>query len=460
MKNNPEFLSASFRDPSGFLYRHNGELYRQINKEYKNDYDHFIESGLYEDLIRKELLIPHEEIIAPPGIFDERAYKHIKPETIGFISYPYEWCFSQLKDAALLTLKIQKIALKYEMSLKDASAYNVQFFKGKPIFIDSLSFEFHKRGSPWIAYRQFCQHFFGPLVLMKYTDIRTNQFFKSYIDGIPLDLTSSLLPLKTWCNVSVLLHIHLHAKSQKKYADAKVKIKHKDLNQNAIFGLVDNLYSSINKMGWIQKESEWRDYYRGNSYDDISFEDKKNILIQFLDVIKPTSVWDFGSNTGIFSRLASIRDIPTISFDNDPECVEINYQEVINKNERFILPLLLDLTNPSPGIGWENKERFSLEERGPVDTILALAIIHHLTIGNNLPFEKAAHFLSRICKNLIIEFIPKNDPQVQKLLLNRVDIFNNYSKIKFEENFSKFFDIIDVRKVGGTQRDLYLMVSK
>lgn len=459
MKNNWEILPSSFRDPNGFLYRYNGELCRQINKEYENDYDHLIDSGLYEDLIRRGLLIPHQEI-SPSDIFDERAYKHIKPETIGFISYPYEWCFSQLKDAALLTLKIQKIALKYGMSLKDASAYNVQFFKGKPVFIDTLSFECYTKGTPWIAYRQFCQHFFGPLVLMKYTDSRMNQLYKSNIDGIPLDLTSSLLPLKSWCNVPILLHIHLHAKSQKKYADTSVKIKSHDLNQNAIFGLVDNLYSSIDKIRWIPKESEWRNYYQDNSYNDASFEAKINIITHFFEEIKPISVWDFGSNTGVFSRLASDRDVPTVSFDNDPECVEINYRDVINKNERFILPLLLDIANPSPGIGWENKERFSLVDRGPVDTILALAIIHHLSIGNNLPFEKVAHFLSRLCKNLIIEFIPKNDPQVQKLLLNRSDLFNDYSKMDFEKTFLKFFNITAVKKVGNTQRDLYLMVLK
>ena len=459
MTNNRSILSSSFRDPGGFLFMHDGELYRQINQTSKDNYDHFIKSGLYEDLITHKLLIPHLEV-TPVDRYDELAYRYIKPELIGFISYPYEWCFSQLKDAALLTLKIQETALKYDMTLKDASAYNVQFYKGKPIFIDTLSFELYETGKPWIAYRQFCQHFFGPLVLMKYTDIRMNQLLKSYIDGIPLDLTSSLLPWKTWCKFSVLMHIHLHAKSQKKYAANPVEIKNQHFSQNAIFGLVDNLYSSIEKMTWIPTNSEWNDYYQQNNYSDRSFDDKKNILTHFLDVIKPASVWDIGSNTGIFSRIASERGIPTISFDIDPACVETNYQEVINKKENCILPLLLDVTNPSPGIGWENQERSSLLERGPADTVFALALIHHLSINNNLPFEKVARFLSLLCRNLVIEFIPKSDPQVQRMLFNRKDIFNNYSKNNFELEFSRYFNLIEVRNIDNSQRDLYLMKKK
>lgn len=438
---------------------HKGELYRQINRISKDNYDLLIGSGLYEDLVAQNLLIPHQEVV-PFEHGDEMAYKYIKPDPVGFISYPYEWSFSQLKDAALLTLRIQETSLKYGMSLKDASAYNVQFLDGKPIFIDTLSFERYRKGSPWVAYRQFCQHFFGPLVLMKYTDIRMNQLLKCYIDGIPLDLASSLLPFKTWYHFSVLVHIHLHAKSQKKYANNSVKIKMEYTHENAIFGLVDNLYSSLNKLKWIPDGSEWMDYYQKNCYSDASFEAKKNILTQYLDLIQPSSVWDIGSNTGIFSRLASDRGIHTISFDIDPACVETNYSEASDKKERYLLPLLLDLTNPSPGIGWENLERSSLIERGPVDTVFALALVHHLSISNNVSFEQIARLFSRLCNHLIIEFIPKNDPQVSRLLFNREDVYGNYSKKSFEKDFSMYFNVNSVQNISGSQRDLYLMTKK
>ena len=183
-------LKSSFRDPSGFLFYRDGELYRQINASYKEDYDRFVRSGLYEKLVSGKLLVTHEEINISAEK-PETVYKIIKPEKIPFISYPFEWSFSQLKEAALLTLEIEKIALNYGMTLKDANAYNIQFLRGRPIFIDTLSFEKYEEGKPWIAYHQFCKHFLSPISLMKYTDIRLGQLNRIFIDGIPLDLTDS-----------------------------------------------------------------------------------------------------------------------------------------------------------------------------------------------------------------------------------------------------------------------------
>jgi len=194
-------LPSSFRDPSGFLFLRDGFIYRQVNTIYRENYDYLISSNLYKTLVDAELLIPHHEVDIKKARSDE-IYKVIKPELILFISYPYEWCFSQLKDAALTTLEIQKKSLDFGISLKDCSAYNIQFRKGKPIFIDTLSFERYHQGKPWVAYRQFCQHFLAPLALMSYKDIRLNQLFRVYIDGPPLDLTSSLLPFRTRFRIS------------------------------------------------------------------------------------------------------------------------------------------------------------------------------------------------------------------------------------------------------------------
>ena len=245
MNNNRE-VPGSFRDPSGFLFWQNGSLYRQINIIYKDHYDRLMNSGLYEELTKTGLLIPHQEVDiepAQPGI----AYKIIQPERIDFISYPYEWCFSQLKDAALTTLRIQKKALDFGLSLKDASAYNVQFRKGKPVFIDTLSFESYHEGQPWIAYRQFCQHFLAPLALMSCKDIRLNQLLRIYIDGIPLDLASSLQPFRTRFSLSLLSHIHLHARSQKRFADKKVDTRQIKLSRVGLLGLINNLESDYQK---------------------------------------------------------------------------------------------------------------------------------------------------------------------------------------------------------------------
>jgi ribosomal protein L11 methylase PrmA len=456
MNDNLEEVPSSFRDPSGFLFFKNKKLYRQINKIYKEHYDHLMNSGLYKTLTESNLLVKHEEVDISPAN-SEIAYKLIKPEPISFISYPYEWCFSQLKEAALTTIRIQKIAIEFGMSLKDASAYNIQFKNGKPIFIDTLSFEKLKEGKPWVAYRQFCQHFLAPLTLMAYKDHRLNQLSKTFIDGIPVNLASKILPFYTRFIPGIAIHIHAHAFSQKYFSSKTVKIQDKRIKHSSYIGLINHLESTLKKMTFRSKKSEWGDYYEETNYSEEAFEHKKQILEDFLSIINPTEVWDLGANTGIFSRIASSKGIKTISFDIDPIAVEKNYQECMAKNETNLVPLLLDLTNPSPAIGWENRERLSLIERGPTDTVFALALVHHLAISNNLPFDKIATFFRGLCKSLVIEFVSKSDSQIQRLLSAREDIFSYYTQKNFELEFSKFFEILRAEKIKNSERILYLM---
>ncbi len=452
-------IPGSFRDPSGFLFYQNGSIYRQVNITYKENYDHLMNSGLYEALIDANLLIPHEEV-GIDGKQPDKSYKVIRPELIPFISYPYEWCFSQLKDAALLTLTVQKIAIDFGMSLKDCSAYNIQFRKGKAILIDSLSFEKYREGQPWVAYRQFCQHFLGPLALMSCRDVRLNQLFRIYIEGIPLDLASSLLPLRTYFRWTLLSHIHLHAKSQKRFADSTPNTSNRKMSGRAFSGLIDNLESAVKRLRPNPQHTEWSDYYDDTNYSTDALQHKRQIVGEFLDKINPRSVWDLGSNVGVFSSIAGTRGIQTISFDIDQAAVERNYLDCRKNGVTNVLPLLLDLTNPSPGIGWENEERTSLIERGPADTVLALAIIHHLAISNNLPLIKIAEFFNRICNWLIIEFVPKSDSQVQRLLSTREDIFPDYKQNTFERQFGRHFDVQAAVRLMGSERTLFLMQTK
>lgn len=452
-------IPGSFRDPSGFLFLRDGILYRQINTEYQQHYDYLMESNLYETLVLKGLLVSHNE----SDIYPEEpstVYKIIQPELIPFISYPYEWCFSQLKDAALTTLHIQKIAIQEGMTLKDASAYNIQFYHGKPILIDTLSFERYKEGEPWIAYRQFCQHFLAPLILMAVKDIRLSQLMRIFIDGVPLDLASKLLPKKTWIHFPILLHIHLHAKSQTRFADKMPNLHKRRVNKTAFLGIVDSLEQAIVKLKWQPQNTEWSDYYEETNYSPEAFNDKQKIICEYLDEIKPKTLWDLGANNGLFSRLASERGIQTISFDVDQAAVEKSYRTLKN-GESFgksvILPLCLDLTNPSPAIGWANDERYSLIDRGPADVIMALAIIHHLAISNNLPMRKIAHFFSKSCKYIIIEFVPKSDSQVQKMLSTRKDIFLQYTRDTFEKLFKESFSFLSIDPIKDSERVLYLM---
>ncbi|MFA6450980.1 MAG: SAM-dependent methyltransferase [bacterium] len=450
---------SSFRDPSGFLFYRNGIIYRQINNTYKIHYDLLMSSGLYGDLTGKGLLIPHEEADIAPEV-PSAAYKIIKPDFVPFISYPYEWSFSQLKDAALLTLGIQKAAIEFDMTLKDCSAYNVQYMNGKPVFIDTLSFEKLEEGEPWVAYKQFCQHFLAPLALMSYKDIRLNQLLRIFIDGVPLDLASGLLPFSTRFKFSLLTNIHLHAKSQGHYADKGIGTSTRKVSRMGLLGLIDSLESAVKKLSWSPQGTEWADYYNDTNYSKEAFERKKQIVSDFIDELGPKSLWDLGANNGTFSRIASEKGIQTISGDIDPAAVELNYLQCKKNGGDNLLPLLLDLTNPSPGIGWRNSERSSLIERGPADAALALALIHHLAISNNVPLPRIAAFFSAICRNLIIEFVPKNDSQVQRLLSSRKDIFDDYTQEAFEKSFSDFFAIAKTERLSDSGRTLYLMRRK
>jgi hypothetical protein len=459
MKGANTAVAGSFRDPSGFLFWQDGRLYRQVNQEYLGHYDLLIASGLFAKLVAANQLVGHEEcdvqLARTPA-----ACKVIRPDLVPFISYPYEWCFSQLKDAALLTLDIQRTALEFGMSLKDASAYNVQFVNGRPLLIDTLSFEAYPAGRPWVAYRQFCQHFLAPLALMAHRDIRLNQLSRLYLDGVPLDLASSLLPGRTRLKFSLLSHIHLHSRSQKRYADKPVQGQARPMGRFAFLALLNSLETAVKKLHWRPRGSEWAEYYDNTNYSDQALERKKALVADFLQQANPARVCDIGANTGVFSRLAAGRGIPTIALDIDAAAVEKNYLQARGAGEAFMLPLVGDITNPSPGIGWENSERPPLLQRLPRDMVLALALVHHLAIANNLPLARIADFFSRNCRTLVIEFIPKSDSQVRRLLATREDVFPGYSVPGFEKEFQAFFSIERREAIAGTERILYLMRSR
>lgn len=458
MSHEPGILPGSFRDPAGFLFERDGSLYRQVNLDCRDDYDLLISSGLYRALSERGLLVGHEDADIPPAV-PKLAYKIIRPRLIPFVSYPYEWCFGQLQQAALATLEIQKTALEFGMSLKDASAFNIQFLDGRPVLIDTLSFE-RLRPRPWVAYRQFCQHFLNPLLLVAARGVEFGRLSRVFLDGVPIGLTSRLLPFRTRLRPGLAAHVHLHALSQRCFSKRPFKPGDRKIRPVALAGLVASLETAVRKTKLRLKKTEWAGYYQETSYPPEGMEGKKGTVQEFLDVIRPRSVWDLGANTGLFSRLASRRGILTLAFDADQVAVELNYRRCLAESENNLLPLVMDLANPSPAIGWENRERHSLLERGPADAALALALLHHLAISNNLPLPKIAGFMSRTCRWLVIEFVPKSDPQVQRLLAAREDIFPNYGRPGFEGEFSRLFEILKAAPIPGTERILYLMKNR
>ncbi|HJR19496.1 MAG TPA: SAM-dependent methyltransferase [Actinomycetota bacterium] len=455
-----ERLGGSFRDPSGFVFRRDGDLLRQINEVHRQHWDHLASSGLYDALVGNGLMVPHQEVdLALAATSD--AYKVIRPEPVPFISYPYEWSFGQLKDAARATLQIQRTAIEHGMSLRDASAYNIQWLRGKPVLIDTLSFETLRDGEPWVAYRQFCQHFLAPLALAAYRDVRLLQLSRVHLDGVPLDLARELLPRRSKLRASLLLHIHAHAKSQKRHAgeDPRASAKGRKLSTRGLQGIIASLDSAVRALDWQPPKTVWTDYYaEADHYTAEATDHKRRLVSKLVEETAPSSVWDLGGNVGAFARIATAQGIPTVCFDIDPGCVEAAYRDaVVRDGDANLLPLVMDLTNPSPRIGWENTERDSLADRGPADLALALALVHHLAIGNNVPLERVADFFADLTDKLIIEFVPKSDPKAIVLLRARDDIFPHYTADGFEAAFSKRFNIERREPIVSSERSLYLM---
>jgi len=409
--------SGSFRDPAGFVFHQGGQLYRQVNRSYRANYEHLMQSGLYANLTRRGILVAHRETRIPP--LDTEGFLVLQPEVVPFISYPYEWSFGQLRAAALVTLEVQKAALKHGMTMKDASAYNIQFRGSKPVFIDTLSFELYQEDQPWVAYRQFCQQFLAPLALMSHTDLRLGLLLKSHLDGIPLDLASKLLPWRTRLQSGLLVHLHLHAGRLHPGPKAERTIaKPGSMSRNAMLGLVHSLLDTVRELKSRSRGGEWVDYYaKRPSYETLTYKDE--VVKEMLRMSSPDTVWDLGANTGRYTWIASELGANVIALDADATCAQVIYEDSVAKESSTVLPLVMDLTNPSPSLGSEGTERSSLFQRGPADTVLGLALLHHLAIGNNLPLASIARMFHVMGRYVIVEFVPQDDPMVKKMMVDR-----------------------------------------
>lgn len=453
-------LPGSFRDPAGFMFERGGVLYRQVNRAYEKDYAKLTGSGLYDALVKERLLVRHEEEGAD-AFRDGDALAILRPVRVPFISYPYEWCFGQLKDAALTTLRAQRLALQHGMVLKDASAYNAQVLEGRMVLIDTLSFEGHRDGEPWVAYRQFCQHFLAPLALASHGHHGLTQLLRAHLDGVPLDVASSALGWPARWRPGLALHLVLHARMQRNSNGGTNGSRPKGrMSHNALLGLADSLERLVASLAWRPGSSTWSDYYRTHNYSAEGFGAKERLVAEMLREASPRTVWDFGANDGRFTRLATANGAHGLAFDGDPVVVERNWREVTARKETNHLPLVMDLTNPSPALGWAHRERMSLLERGPADVVMALALVHHLAIANNVPLESVASFLAQAGRDAIVEWVPLEDPQAQRLHAARRGISHAYTRDRFEAAFRGHFNVARTEPVEGTGRILYRMEGR
>jgi hypothetical protein len=445
--------TSSFRDPSGYVFIEDDKVKRVINPIYFEQYKALIDSGFYQTLFDKKYLIPHQEVSKTDSKISIEASK------IPFVTYPYEWSFLQYKHAALLTLKIQKLCLHNNFILKDASAFNITFHEGKPIFIDTLSFDFYQENNPWLAYKQFIMHFLGPLVLTKYFGQDHLKTLSQNLEGISLQKLSQLLPFKSYFSPTIVTNIHLLAKYDKKYESDK-KTVNNNLSKASQIKLLDGLYDFISNLS-VNEKTEWDHYYKQINYDDAAYQFKKEVVKDWFLSIKGESMIDIGGNDGTFSRELKEVGKLIIVADVDPNAVEQNYKQVLKNKEKMILPIVADVLNPSANYGFNNEERFSFIDRvkdSNLDGCLALAVIHHITLSGNIPFSLSAQFFLKMAPNLLIEFPTRSDSWVQFLLDSKREFkshFDFYNEENFEKEYSVYFEIINKQKIASSERILY-----
>ena len=433
---------ASFRDPNGYVIESNGEIYRVLNKEYYPTYNTFMQSGLYDELVDEKLILEHKL----------ESTRRIKLVKIPLITYPYEWSFDMFKDAGLATLRCQELSYKHGMELQDASAYNIQFYNGHPVMIDLTSFV-ETDFTQWRAYKQFCEHFLAPLALMGKKDLRLSNLLPTYIDGIPLDLASSIMPKSTFASFGINLHIHAHAKmNTKNMRLMRDRSEPQKMGMTKNLAMIDSLKNCIAGIKCNQ-ETEWDKYYDETNYSKKAFDSKIEIVSRFINSDIPIPIIDLGANDGVFAEIAS-RKAFTIALDIDPNAVNNMYK----KNIDGIQPLVCNLVNPSASIGWGNKERPGILQRIKEQngSVLALALVHHLRITYGIPFDKQFELLASITKHALVEYVPRDDSQIKIMMKGRDEsIYTDYYRKLFEKAISKYFKEWDYFSIKDSTRTLY-----
>ena len=383
----------------------------------------------------------------------------LKHERIPFISYPYEWSFGMLRDAGLLQLELLLEALKENLILKDSSAFNVQWRGSVPAFIDITSFEKLAPGEPWVGYRQFCQLFLYPLLLQAYKDVPFQLWLRGSLDGIESEHLVRLMSARDFLRPGVFTHVFMQARMQSRFGnsqrDVKTDLRKAGFSKQLIVSNLKRIKKLIQGLKWEPEKSVWADYAITNSYSEEESERKAAFVREVVHSRFWELTWDLGCNTGVFSRIAAENARYVVALDADQLAVERLFRELKAEGMKTILPLLNNLADPSPNLGWRGLERKSLANRGKPELVLCLALIHHLVISANIPLGEFVEWLAGLGADLVIEFITKENAMVQTLLRNKEDNYSDYNKEFFEECLSKAFDLVRHERLDSGRRILY-----
>jgi hypothetical protein len=464
---NHQFEYGSFRDRTSRIFYINNSVYRGLNEQALNEWEILSSTKFFRHFNSDDKIVQTEQV-APPEKLDSsikgKWVAFLKHQIIPCISYPYEWSFGMLKDAALLQIELLLAALDEDMILKDSSAFNFQWLGAYPVFIDVPSFERYSDGMPWVGYRQFCQMFLYPLFFQAYKKVPFHPWLRGSIDGIEPGDCSHLMNMRDLLRPGVFMHAYLQAKMQARYGSTQKNIR-KELNQagfqkNLIKNNVKQLRKIVKKLSWHHMDSEWSDYVNKHSYTNADQERKLAFVQEIVNRHRWNMVWDIGCNVGAFSRIAAKNADYVVAMDADHLAIEHFYRSLKAEGNRTILPLVINIADPSPDLGWQGLERKSLTKRSKPDLILCLALIHHMVISANIPLEEFVGWLGQLCSSLVIEFVTKEDPMVKTLLRNKKDNYTDYDKNFFEKCLSDKFNFIKRKDLESGTRTLYFAEAK
>lgn len=463
-------INGSFRDPAGLVFADGERIVRTISESFRPHWEQGMASGFLPGAVASGKLVAFDDMPpdtpppAPDVHADAPVWRALRVRRLPLISYPYEWCFSQLRDAALLTLDLHDQALDNGLMLKDASAYNVQFVGREPIFMDLLSFALRPEGAPWVAYRQFCMHFLAPLAVQARQGLWCGALARLWVEGLPLGHAAALLPWRARLSPGLALHLFAHARMEARHADARRTAgKARAVRQSVqtARNLSQSLRAAIEGLRPPRQTTEWGDYYADTNYSAAANASKAALVARIAGAEPGNLALDLGANTGRYSRLLAPHFSLVVAADMDPLAVERHYRTLRAEAEApaNILPLVQDLANPSPALGWACSERASFAGRCQADCVLALALIHHLVISAGIPMPLVAAHLAELTRpggRLLLEEVPREDSQVRSLLAVREDIFVDYTPQGLQAAFAAHFTLENSFPVADSARTLHV----
>jgi len=459
-------IFSSFRDPAGFVYTDGKRIFRVILKNAQEEWQKFIESKLFFLLQEKRYLqstklIPLGDYPFWLSFSSEEAVALVEhDEKIPFISYPYEWSFKMLRDAALFHLDFLKECLGEGFTTKDGTPYNIQFVGKKPIFLDTSSVVSYQKGNPWLGLNQFFQLFLYPLFLMSYKGVPFQPWLRSELEGIDVFTAQKFFSFWDIFRPGIFFNVFVSAKFQKLFSAQKESIKDKisfsgAITEGTICSHILRLRKIIEALPAPRLFSLWGKYENDNTYNVKDREVKRNFILESVRAVRPSLLVDLGANTGEYSILSAPYAKYIVAIDNDYQAIDTFYNFLKESSIENILTLVGSIVNPSPGLGWRLSERPSFFQRLKPDMVFCLALLHHIRISNNIPLQDFLDWLIGLAPNVLIEFVKKEDPMVKMLLKEKIDTYFDYTEEALENYLKKHGKIVRKQKLSSGHRILY-----